>query len=81
MTSKSLITELYIGYFDRAPDPVGLEFWIGVLEDGLSLDAIAQDFATQPETKTTYPFLVTPPTPDMPATDAIRQVLISGPVF
>ena len=45
MTSKELITQLYVGYFDRAPDPEGLAFWITVLDDGLSLDAIAQDFA------------------------------------
>lgn len=83
MTSKELITELYIGYFDRAPDPVGLDFWIGVLDaepedGGLSIDAIAQDFATQSETKTAYPFLVTPPTPDMPATAAEVELFINA---
>ena len=57
MTSKELITQLYVGYFDRAPDPEGLEFWIEVLEGGFPLDAIAQDFATQPEAVSTYPFL------------------------
>jgi hypothetical protein len=57
MTSKELITQLYVGYFNRAPDPAGLAFWITVLENGLSLEAIAQDFATQPESRATYSFL------------------------
>ena len=53
MTSKELITQLYVGYFNRAPDPVGWEFWLGVRDGGLSLEAIAQDFATQPESTAT----------------------------
>ena len=57
MTNKALITQLYIGYFDRAPDPEGLNFWISVLENGLSLEAIAQDFSTQVEARDTYDFL------------------------
>ena len=58
MTSKELITQLYVGYFDRAPDPAGLAFWINVLDSGaLTLTEIAQDFAGQPEAKATYSFL------------------------
>ena len=58
MTSKELITQLYVGYFDRAPDPAGLAFWISVLDSGaLTLEEIAQDFAGQPEAQATYPFL------------------------
>jgi len=62
MTSKDLITELYIGYFGRAPDPVGLTFWITVLENGLTLEEIAQDFAVQAEAQATYAFLSGDPT-------------------
>jgi hypothetical protein len=67
--SKALITQLYIGYFDRAPDPEGLAFWIGVLEGGLSLEAIALDFSGQAETQATYDFFDTsgPETPSDPA--------------
>jgi hypothetical protein len=65
MTSKELITQLYVGYFDRAPDPEGLEFWIDVLDGGLSLEAIAIDFATQAESQNTYAYLdaLIPPGP------------------
>ncbi|KIN70134.1 Hemolysin-type calcium-binding protein [Sulfitobacter noctilucae] len=48
------ITELYIAYFDRAPASKGLLYWAARLEDGMSLDQIAQSFFVQPETQTTY---------------------------
>ena len=76
-TSKALITELYIGYFDRAPDPEGLTFWIGVLEGGLSIEAIAQDFAGQPEAQATYDFLDTSG-PDLPASSAEVETFINA---
>ncbi len=49
------IIELYIAYFDRAPDALGLNFWSTAFADGLSLDEMANLFATQPETMMTYP--------------------------
>ena len=50
--------EIYIAYFDRAPDAVGLYFWGTVLAKGqLTLEQIADDFFTQPETQATYPDL------------------------
>ncbi|MBM1647035.1 DUF4214 domain-containing protein, partial [Sulfitobacter mediterraneus] len=76
-TSKELITELYIGYFDRAPDPEGLTFWIGVLDGGLSIEAIAQDFAGQPEAQATYDFLDTSG-PDAPASAAEVETFINA---
>jgi Domain of unknown function (DUF4214) len=76
-TSKELITELYIGYFDRAPDPEGLTFWISVLEGGLSIEAIAQDFAGQPEAQATYDFLDTSG-PDLPASAAEVETFINA---
>lgn len=47
--------ELYIAYFNRAPDAVGLYFWGSQLANGLSTTAIADLFFAQPETKALYP--------------------------
>jgi hypothetical protein len=47
--------EMYIAYFNRAPDAVGLAFWGTAYANGMSLEDIAEEFATQPETLATYP--------------------------
>ncbi|MFT6675926.1 MAG: serralysin [Sulfitobacter sp.] len=47
--------ELYIAYFNRAPDAVGLNFWGTQFANGLTLDEMAALFAPQDETLTTYP--------------------------
>lgn len=50
--------EIYIAYFDRAPDAVGLYFWGTVLAKGArTVEEIADEFFTQPETQATYPDL------------------------
>lgn len=47
--------EIYIAYFDRAPDAVGLFFWGSVLAKGAqTLEQIADAFFTQPETSASY---------------------------
>ncbi|WP_439524508.1 DUF4214 domain-containing protein [Marivita sp.] len=46
--------EMYIAYFNRAPDAVGLAFWGTAYADGMSLEEIATEFAEQPETLQTY---------------------------
>jgi hypothetical protein len=48
------ITELYIAYFDRAPDALGLHFWATAFSDGLGLDAMAAAFFEQPEHRSLY---------------------------
>lgn len=48
------ITELYIAYFDRAPDALGLHFWATAFSDGLGLDAMAAAFFDQPEHRSLY---------------------------
>ena len=48
------ITELYIAYFDRAPDALGLHFWATAFSDGLGFDAIAAAFFDQPEHRSLY---------------------------
>lgn len=49
------LVELYIASFNRAPDALGLDYWGSQLKDGMSLQAIAKSFFTQPETAAAYP--------------------------
>lgn len=49
------IIELYIAYFNRAPDALGLNFWANAFADGTALEVMAAQFSTQPETLATYP--------------------------
>lgn len=49
------IVELYIAYFNRAPDALGLAFWGNAYNDGLSLEDMATLFIDQTETRETYP--------------------------
>lgn len=53
-TLDSLI-EMYIAYFNRAPDAVGLSFWCTAYANGQSLEEIAAGFTDQPETRGLYP--------------------------
>ena len=54
------IVALYAGYFDRAPDPAGLQFWIDQIDAGRDFATIAADFAKGAEAKALYPFLTVP---------------------
>jgi len=66
LTPKEQISLIYIGYFDRAPEPSGLNFWqiqlnesldgIGDGIPGMSLEEIATDFSRQQETRDVYDF-------------------------
>ena len=47
--------ELYIAYFNRAPDALGLNFWGTAFANGRSIEQIASDFIDQVETRATYP--------------------------
>ncbi|MCK0151433.1 DUF4214 domain-containing protein [Marivita sp. S6314] len=50
------VIELYIAYYNRAPDSLGLAFWTNAYaEGGVTLGDMANDFATQPETQGLYP--------------------------
>lgn len=55
-TAEELIAQLYIGYFDRAPDPEGLAYWVSRLEAGISLEAISEAFSDSPEAEALYNF-------------------------
>jgi hypothetical protein len=61
-----LITELYIAYFNRAPDPVGLGLWVSNFNAGLPITTIAQDFSNSSEAQKLYPFLALPTLPILP---------------
>lgn len=47
--------ELYIAYFNRAPDAIGLNFWGTAYANGTTMEQMAKLFAPQPETLNTYP--------------------------
>jgi len=47
--------ELYIAYFNRAPDAIGLNFWGTAFAGGTSLEEMATRFTGQPETAAAYP--------------------------
>ncbi len=48
------ICELYIAYFNRAPDAIGLYYWADQFTLGFSLEDMAASFFVQPETRDTY---------------------------
>ena len=47
--------ELYIAYFNRAPDAIGLNFWGTAFANGTTLQQMATLFIDQDETAATYP--------------------------
>ncbi|MGC1505996.1 MAG: DUF4214 domain-containing protein [Sulfitobacter sp.] len=54
-TDFEAFVSIYIAYFNRAPDAVGLSFWGTAFANGTSLEEIVSIFADQPETLATYP--------------------------
>ncbi len=71
---------IYVGYFGRAPDPGGLDFWLGQYQAGLDqgktpgtvLDDIAESFRESAEAIGLFPFL------DPDATPGASQDAIEG---
>lgn len=47
--------ELYIAYFNRSPDAIGLNFWGTAFANGTTLEQMATLFVDQDETRATYP--------------------------
>ena len=47
--------ELYIAYFNRSPDAIGLNFWGTAFANGTTLEEMAALFVDQEETRATYP--------------------------
>lgn len=51
----NVFIEMYIAYFNRAPDAEGLYYWGSRLADGMPLSDIAKSFFDQEESKALYP--------------------------
>jgi hypothetical protein len=51
---------MYVAYFGRAGDAAGTYFWMGNLETGQTIDAVAMNFSKQVESENLYPFLQSP---------------------
>jgi len=63
LSASQLITQIYIGYYHRAPDADGLNYWVGRYKsatDPMTLAQIAQSFSVQVESLDNYPFLKNP---------------------
>ncbi len=60
-SESSWITAFYIAYWDRAPDPAGHAYWLGLFNQGtLTIPAIAENFALTDEAKSAYPYFNAP---------------------
>ncbi|MEM1430903.1 MAG: M10 family metallopeptidase C-terminal domain-containing protein [Pseudomonadota bacterium] len=57
LTARELTTfvEMYIAYFNRAPDAAGLFYWGTRLEEGMTLGEIASSFFVQEESRAAFP--------------------------
>lgn len=44
MANLNALVELYIAFMNRVPDSNGLNYWIGRLKDGLTINQIAESF-------------------------------------
>lgn len=53
------IKEVYLGYYGRAADMAGLNYWIEQAKAGMSIQTIAKHFAESEETQYWYPWLTT----------------------
>jgi hypothetical protein len=53
-TEFGQIIELYIAYFNRAPDAIGLYYWGTEFERGFTIRQTAASMSEQPETRATY---------------------------
>lgn len=61
------LIDMYVAYFDRAPDALGIQYWASRLVEGMTLQQIAKSFFVQPETIAAYP-------PTMSTTQFVTQV-------
>ncbi len=60
-TPINQVSSLYVGYFGRAGDPSGTNYWLGQLNAGaITLANMASSFASQPDAKAKYPYLANP---------------------
>lgn len=63
LSTREVLSAVYIGYYNRAADPAGIQFWEQVIANtSLDLEAVATDFAGQAETQSVHPFFADPAT-------------------
>lgn len=55
LTVEEQIARLYLATFDRASDADGLEYWVGKVTEGWSVEKVAKSFFDQSETLLKYP--------------------------
>ena len=60
LSAAQLVSQIYVGYFNRAPDAAGLNYWVGRYNAGMKLADIAQSFSVQTESTSTYAYLANP---------------------
>jgi Domain of unknown function (DUF4214) len=60
LSSEDLVSEVYIGYYNRAPDQGGMSFWLNSMANGATLTQVANAFANSSESIAVYPFLSNP---------------------
>lgn len=53
-TIKEQVQQLYIAYFNRPGDAAGVEYYVDLLEDGVSIDVLRADFVGSKEYTDTY---------------------------
>lgn len=53
-TNVAAIQKLYVAYFNRPADPIGLDSWVKAMGNGATVDQIAAAFAGSDEYKATY---------------------------
>ncbi len=71
---QQTITQLYVGFFGRAPDPSGLAYWESVLSAGADISAIANSFAASKDSMT-GPRL----TPELIVTNVYKNLFAKAP--
>jgi hypothetical protein len=80
-TTLSRVEQLYVGYFGRAGDPAGVQFWQNQIGSGaMSFLDVAASFSVQPEAVARYPSLATPSIDDIGSfVSTLYQNLYSRP--
>jgi hypothetical protein len=54
-TPRIQVTQLYVSLFGRAPEAAGLNYWVGQLEAGKSVQTVAQDMYNVDAARVYYP--------------------------
>ncbi len=62
LTDEDWLTAFYVSYWGRSPDPQGLNYWVGQIQQGAVAGPadVAENFALQDEAKSAYPYFMAP---------------------